>query len=239
MIREFEKVDFKIIEDPDGLYQFRDEDILITTQNKIDIVPKKDNLPPRRYFTMKTLDNIEEALKIGRSWFEFEYIGAKIEISPDTKTGRRVSYCPAGFVFQRLWEHYQKESPIKPKRSDYIFQNVGTTHSKGLDYIGKCLTDTFLRRLWYEFREYLASKEIHLNSEYTLYSCRAFFINLNLEAGNKPHQVAKMVGHSVATQAKHYEAMEVVKLASRFSKLTSGQTKQAKLSLRYVDQQEN
>ena len=236
MIHEYEKVDFKIIKDPDGLHPVREDEILITTQEGIDIIPKTDNLPPRRYFTTKTLDNIEEAVKIGRSWFEVEYIGAKIEISPDTKTGRRVSYCPAVFAFQNLWEYYQRESPIKPKRSDYVFQNVGTTHSKGLDYIGKCLNDTFLRRLWYEFRDYLASKEILLNSEYTLYSCRAFFINLNLEAGNKPHQVAKMVGHSVATQSKHYEAMEVMKLASRFSKLTTGQTRQSKLSFRFADE---
>lgn len=236
MIHEYEKVDFEIIDDPDGLYPLREEQILITTQNGIDIIPETDNLPPRRYFTIKTLGNIEEALKIGRSWFEVEYIGAKIEISPDTKTGRRVSYCPAGFAFQKLWEYYQRESPVKPKRSDYVFQNVGTTHSKGLDYIGKCLNDTFLRKLWYEFRDYLANKEIFLNSEYTLYSCRAFFINLNLEAGNKPHQVAKMVGHSVATQSKHYEAMEVMKLASRFSKLTSGQTRQSKLSFRFADE---
>jgi len=236
MIHEYEKVDFEIIDDPDGLYPLREEQILITTQNGIDIIPETDNLPPRRYFTIKTLGNIEEALKIGRSWFEVEYIGAKIEISPDTKTGRRVSYCPAGFAFQKPWEYYQRESPVKPKRSDYVFQNVGTTHSKGLDYIGKCLNDTFLRKLWYEFRDYLANKEIFLNSEYTLYSCRAFFINLNLEAGNKPHQVAKMVGHSVATQSKHYEAMEVMKLASRFSKLTSGQTRQSKLSFRFADE---
>lgn len=236
MIHEYERIDYEIIEDSEGMYAPHGDEILITTQKGIDIIPKTENLPPRRYFTTKTLCNIEESLESGKNWFEVEYIGAKIEISPDTKTGRRVFYCPAGFALKKLWEYYQVESPIKPRRSDYIFQNVGTTHSKGVNHVGNPLNDTFLRRLWYEFRDFLESISIHLNPGYTLYSCRSFFINLNLEAGNKPHQVAKMVGHSVATQAKHYEAMEVMKLATRFSKITSGQISQSKLDFRYIDE---
>ncbi|CAK6688470.1 hypothetical protein OGCDGJMD_00432 [Cyanobium usitatum str. Tous] len=236
MLHEYEKVEYEIIQDDEGVHSLNEDEILITTKKGIEIVPKTDNLPPKRYFTTKTLENIEESLEKRRNWFEVEYIGAKIEISPETKTGRRVFYCPAGFALKKLWEYYQSQSPIKPKRSDYIFQNVGTTHSKGVNHVGNPLNDTFLRRLWYEFRDFLVSKEINLNPEYTLYSCRSFFINLNLEAGNKPHQVAKMVGHSVATQAKHYEAMEVQKLATRFSKITSGQISQSKLDFRYVDE---
>lgn len=236
IISEFERVEFEIIHDEEGDYRVGEGSMLITTQNGIDIVPKTDNMPPKRYFTMKTLDNIEEAVEIGRNWFEVEFLGAKVEVSADTKTGRRVFYCPAGYAFQKLWNYYKDFSPIKPRRHDYVFQNVGTTHSKGDAHVGKHLNDTFLRRLWYEFRDYLSSNGIRLNPDYTLYSCRSFFINLNLEAGNQPHQVAKMVGHSVSTQSKHYEAIEVKKLAARFSKITEGQIKQARQELKFVDE---
>ena len=236
IIREYERVDFEIIEDEEGDLILDHDQILITTQEGIDIVPKTDNLPPKRYFTLKTLENIESAVKAGRNWFEVEFLGAKVEVGADTKTGRRTFYCPAGFAFHKLWEHYLKKAPFRPKRTDYIFQNVGTSHSKGDRHVGKPLNDTFLRRLWYEYRDYLASLAINLNPRYTLYSCRSFFINLNLEAGNKPHQVAKMVGHSISTQSKHYEAMEVRKLATRFSKITEGQIKRAKIQSRFVDE---
>ena len=236
VISDYERVDFIVIEDKSGTFVPENDELLITTQDGIDIVPKTDNLPPKRYFTMKTLDNIEKAVKMGRSWFDVEFLGAKVEVSADTKTGRRTFYCPAGFAFRNLWKYYQTKTSIRPKRSDYIFQNVGTSHSKGDKHTGKPLDDSFLRRLWYEYRDYLASKEIHLNPEYTLYSCRSFFINLNLEAGNKPHQVAKMVGHSVSTQARHYEAIEVRKLATRFSKITEGQIKAGKMVSTFVDE---
>jgi hypothetical protein len=235
VISEIEKIDFEIIEDEEGAFVPSDGEMLITTQDHIDIVPKTANLPPKRYFTAKTLENIEQAVGTGQNWFEFEFVGAKVEVSADTKTGRRIVYCPAGIAFQKLWKHYQN-GPVRPKRSDYIFQNVGTSHSKSDSHLGNPLNDTFLRRLWYEFRDYLTSKDMRLNPEYTLYSCRSFFINVNLEAGNKPHQVAKMVGHSVSTQSKHYEAMEVKKLATRFFKITEAQVKQDRISSRFVDE---
>lgn len=236
VISELERVDFIIVEDKDGTSLLNDGEILITTQDGIDLVPKTDNLPPKRYFTIKTLENIEKAVRTGKNWFEVEFLGAKVEVSADTKTGRRIFYCPAGFALYKLWGFYQKNAPVRPKRSDYIFQNVGTSHSKANNHVGNPLNDTFLRRLWYEYRDYLASRNIRLNPEYTLYSCRSFFINLNLEAGNKPHQVAKMVGHSVSTQAKHYEAMEVARLATRFSKITEGQIKQARVLSKFIDE---
>lgn len=236
IISTFERVDFRIYTDDTYLTPLGEDEILIGTQSRIDLLTKTTNMPPKRYWTMNTLDNIEESVKLGRNWFEVEFLGAKVEIDVDTKTGRRIFYCPAGFEFDALWKYYESNSPIKPRINDYIFQNVGTTHSKGDRHIGKPLHDTFLRRLWYEFRDYLVSRGIHLNPNYTLYSCRSFFINRNLEAGNKPHQVAKMVGHSVATQAKHYEAMEVKNLASNFYKITEGQIKQSEIKTRLVNE---
>lgn len=193
-------------------------------------------LPQFPYITKHTGESFTAAKKLGRDWFEFEFLGAKIEVDIDTKTGRRIIYCPAGHEFKTLWWTYKKFAPIKPTRNDYVFQNVGTSHSKGDKHLGNPLNDTFLRRLWYEFRDYLNSKGFELNPAYTLYSCRSFYINQNLEAGNKPHQVAKMVGHSVSTQSKHYEAMEVKKLASRFSRLTQGQIEDSKLKTKFADE---
>jgi hypothetical protein len=232
------KVEFKVIDDPEGTWNELDSEneALVTTQESIDIVIKKENMPAQNKWTMKTLDSIEEAVKSNRNWFEVEYLGAKIEVNPDTKTGRRIVYCPAGWYFQELWKYFQEESPVLPKRSDYIFQNIGTSHSRGDKNLGSPLSDSFFRRLWYEFRDYVNEKRETLRSDYTLYSCRSFFINLNLEMGNTPHQVAKMVGHSVATQSRHYEAIEVKKIAGRFTSVTDGQLKKSKIRSFYADE---
>jgi site-specific recombinase XerD len=235
IISDFEKVNFRVWNSEECPH-VEENEMLIGTMNGVQVLPDTNLMPPKKYLTMKTLDSIEEAIQKNRNWFEVEFVGAKIQVSADTKTGRRTVYSPAGRHFQMLWEHYKKYSPIKPKRNDYIFQNVGTTHSKGDDYVGKPLNDTSLRRLWYEFKEYLSHLEIEINHNYTLYSCRSFFININLEAGSQPHQVAKMVGHSVSTQSRHYEAMEVKKLATRFTKITSGQIKQSRLNTQFVDE---
>lgn len=200
-----------------------------------DVYPKTSDLPFNWYFTSKSYNSMKEAVQLKRNWYEHELLGARIEVSPDTKTGRREIYCPAGFYFKKLWLHYEKHSPLKPSKNDYIFQNVGSRYSLEGKHVGNPLNDTFLRRLWYEFKEYLSTRMV-LNPEYTLYSCRAFFINLNLEAGNKPHQVAKMVGHSVATQAKHYESMDIKRLATHFTGITSGQIKRAQLHSSSVDE---
>jgi integrase len=237
IISENQKVNFRILNEDPKLYQFHKEEMVIQIAENLSIVFKTGDMPAQNYFTMKTFNSILEALKLDKNWFEVEFVGAKIEISADTKTGRRTVYCPAGYEFQILWEYYQKESPIKPRRSDYIFQNIGTTHSKKDKHIGNKLNDTFLRRLWYEYLEYLSTKGINLNPAYTIYSCRSYFINMNLEAGNKPHQVAKMVGHSVATQSKHYEAIEVTTFASNFFRITDNQVKQPKIKASFVDEE--
>ncbi len=235
IISENQKVNFKILNEDPKLYQLQEEEMVIQMAENLNIVFKTGEMPAQNYFTIKTFDSILDALKFGRNWFEVEFVGARIEISADTKTGRRTVYCPAGFEFQILWEHYQKKSPIKPRRTDYVFQNIGTAHSKKDKHVGNKLNDTFLRRLWYEYRDYLSANGINLNPDYTLYSCRSYFINMNLEAGNKPHQVAKMVGHSVATQSKHYEAIEVTAFASKFFRITEKQIKQSKIKASYID----
>jgi hypothetical protein len=236
IISENQKVNFRILNEDPKLYQSIEKEMIIEIMDNLCIIFNTGEMPAQNYFTIKTFDSILESLKLGRNWFEVEFVGARIEISADTKTGRRTVYCPAGFEFQLLWEHYQKKSPIKPRRTDYVFQNIGTSHSTKDKHVGNKLNDTFMRRLWYEYRDYLIIKGKNLNPAYTLYSCRSYFINMNLEAGNKPHQVAKMVGHSVATQSKHYEAIEVTSFAPNFFRITDNQVKQPRIKASFIDE---
>jgi integrase len=137
---------------------------------------------------------------------------AIIQIAPETKTGRREVICPAGIYLKRLKEFYKKEEGQLPKSDDFIFRNVGTKTSKNA-HIGNALSDSFLRRLWYEFREDLfKDKEIYFDENYTLHSCRAYYINKRLELGVKPVFVAKLVGHSIKTMEKHYENIKLRQL---------------------------
>ena len=139
---------------------------------------------------------------------------AIIQIAPETKTGRREVICPAGIYLKRLKEFYKKEEGQLPRSDDFVFRNVGTKTSKNA-HIGNALSDSFLRRLWYEFREDLfKDKEIYFDENYTLHSCRAYYINMRLQFGVKPVFVAKLVGHSIKTMEKHYENIKLRQLTA-------------------------
>ena len=139
---------------------------------------------------------------------------AIIQIAPETKTGRREVICPAGIYLKRLKEFYKIEEGQLPRSDDFVFRNVGTKTSKNA-HIGNALSDSFLRRLWYEFKEDLfKDKEIYFDENYTLHSCRAYYINKRLELGVKPVFVAKLVGHSIKTMEKHYENIKLRQLTA-------------------------
>jgi integrase len=142
-----------------------------------------------------------------------ERLIAHIEVSPDTKTGRRLVICPAGVYFRRIRNFYKDKTGSFPKPNDYIFMNIGTTHSKKMDFVGKALSTDHLRKLWYELMEDLkVDKDIHFTNHYTMYSCRSFFINQRLEMGVPPNYVAKLVGHSIKTMERHYENIQLKNL---------------------------
>ena len=139
---------------------------------------------------------------------------ARIQISPETKTGRREVICPAGDYFKRLKRFYREEEGQNPDRNDFIFRNVGTKTSKNA-HIGNALSDSFLRRKWYEFREDLfEDKGIYFEENYTLHSCRAYFINKRLEYGLSPAVVGELVGHSIKTMERHYKRIRIRQLES-------------------------
>lgn len=149
-----------------------------------------------------------------------ERIIAHIEVSPDTKTGRRLVICPAGIYFRRIRNFYKEKTGSFPKPNDYIFRNIGTTHSKKMDFVGMPLSSDHMRKLWYEFMEDLRNdKDIHFNKHYTIYSCRSFFINQRLEMGVPPNYVAKLVGHSIKTMERHYENIQLKNLEPELVKV--------------------
>jgi len=130
----------------------------------------------------------------------------EVQVSPETKTGKRLVISPAGVYFRRLRDHYRKHS-FTCKRDEYIFRNVGTRNQHKDKFDGNPLSLNNLRRLWYELTE-----ELDLENHYTIYSCRSFYINQKLELGIPLRIVAKNVGHTVETMEKYYENIGIRKL---------------------------
>ena len=139
-----------------------------------------------------------------------DYWGVIIEVSPSTKTGRRTVICPAGVYFKRVHKLYC-DAGFKPTGSDFIFRNIGTKHSKADNHFGEALTSGFLRKLWYELIDSFkdSDKGYDFLKNYTVYSCRSFFINQRLELGIPPSVVGELVGHSLTTMQKFYKNLQI------------------------------
>ena len=157
-----------------------------------------------------------------------ERLIAHIEVSPDTKTGRRLVICPSGVYFRRIRDFYKNKTGSFPKPNDYIFMNIGTTHSKKMDFVGKPLSTDHFRKLWYELMNDLKDdKDVHFSKNYTTYSCRSFFINQRLEMGVPPNYVAKLVGHSIKTMERHYENIQLKNLEPELVEVRKKKLEQA------------
>ena len=138
--------------------------------------------------------------------------GAVIQVSPDTKTGRREVICPAGVFFKRLNEHYTSHG-YTCNKDDLIFRNIGTKNSRAEHHVGQALTLSFLRKLWYELlKDFEIDKGYPLSLNYTIYSARSFFINQRLELGIPPTVVGELVGHTIKTMEKHYKKIAIRKM---------------------------
>ena len=124
-----------------------------------------------------------------------------------------------GTHFKRLKDHYQDHG-YTTKPDEYVFRNIGTLNSRKDDFVGRPLSDSFLRKLWYEFSEETqAYHKIQFQRKYTLYSCRSFFINQMLMEGHEPHIVAKLVGHSVKVCERHYEEIKMMQISDQLVEL--------------------
>ena len=173
-------------------------------------------------------DGYEYDVDIRRDKVVRERLIAHIEVSPDTKTGRRLVICPSGVYFRRIRNFYKDKTGSFPKPNDYIFMNIGTTNSKKMDFVGRPLSTDHLRKLWYEFMEDLrVDKDVHFTNHYTIYSCRSFFINQRLEMGVPPNYVAKLVGHSIKTMERHYENIQLKNLEPELVEVRKRKLEQA------------
>ena len=148
-----------------------------------------------------------------------ERVSAIIQIHPDTKTGRRKVICPAGIYLKRLKLLYQQTEDRMPKNDEFVFRNIGCKNSKNA-HIGGALSDSFMRRMWYEFLDDIKNdKDIEFEERYTLHSMRAYYINKRLELGVSPSFVAKLVGHNIRTMEKHYENIQLLNLEPELIKV--------------------
>ena len=140
----------------------------------------------------------------------FTRYGVRIQIPPDTKTGSREVVCQGGQYFLQLRDLYKEKIGSYPKPDDPLFMNVGTLTSKKDDFYGKPLTDSFLRRLWYELKDEMREyKGIEFQKAYTFHSCRSWFINEKLASGTPPAVVGQIVGHSLKVMETFYKNIEV------------------------------
>ena len=69
-----------------------------------------------------------------------ERIIAHIQVSPDTKLVEDSSSVQPGVYFKRIRDLYLKEESKSPSKNDYIFRNIGTTHSREDHFVGRPLT---------------------------------------------------------------------------------------------------
>jgi integrase len=181
-----------------------------------------------RRYDVSSEDGYESDVDIRRNKVVRERLIAHIEVSPDTKTGRRLVICPAGVYFRRIRNFYKDKTGSFPKPNDFIFMNIGTTHSKKMDFVGRSLSIDHLRKLWYEFMNDLkVDKDVYFSKNYTMYSCRSFFINQRLEMGVPPNYVAKLVGHSIKTMERHYENIQLKNLEPELVEVRKKKLEQA------------
>ena len=140
----------------------------------------------------------------------FTRYGVRIQVPPDTKTGAREVICQGGQYFIQLKELYKEKLGHFPKPDDPLFMNAGTLTSKKDDFFGRPLSGSFFRRLWYELRDEMRElKGIEFFNNYTLHSCRAWFINEKLASGIPPSVVGQIVGHSLKVMETFYKNIEV------------------------------
>ncbi len=141
---------------------------------------------------------------------------AEIRVPPDTKSGTRLVLTGAGVYFRRVNELYKKETGQTLKPTDYIFRNVGTDNSRADNFIGKPLSNSFMRKMFYEMMDEMRFyKGTEFTKNYTIHSARAYYINMRLESGIPPAVVGKLVGHNLKTMMKHYENINVMNLKSK------------------------
>ena len=136
---------------------------------------------------------------------------AVISVPVETKTSFRRFASPTGKWFNNLKEMYKEETGAPLKKTDYIFQNIGTDNSKGDKFVGNPLSQSFILRTFYDMlKELEFYKGIQFDENYTIHSTRSFYINKKLELGIPIAVVAQASGNNIRTIIKHYENLQAI-----------------------------
>jgi len=137
-----------------------------------------------------------------------EELVSVIKVNEDQKTGSRVVVCLAGTYFKRLRQYYIDNFDYTPKDSDPVFLEMfGRRKGSELDKYA-------LYRIWSELIRDAGLDRI----KFTLYHLRHFAITQQILNGVDLLLVAKNMGNSINTIARHYEHIDMEKNSKRLIK---------------------
>ena len=137
-----------------------------------------------------------------------EELVSVIQVNEDQKTGSRLVVCLAGIYFKRLKQYYVDNFDYTPKDNDPVFLEMFGRRK------GSVLDQYALYRIWGELMRDAGLDRI----KYTLYHLRHFSITQQILNGVDLLLVAKNMGNSINTIAKHYEHIDMEKNSRKLIK---------------------
>ena len=130
-----------------------------------------------------------------------EELVSVISVNEDQKTGSRVVVCLAGTYFKRLRQYYIDNFDYTPKDTDPVFLEMFGRRK------GSVLDKYALYRTWGELMRDAGLDRM----KFTLYHLRHFSITQQILNGVDLLLIAKNMGNSVNTIARHYEHIDMEK----------------------------
>lgn len=137
-----------------------------------------------------------------------EELVSVIQVDEDQKTGKRVVVCLAGTYFKRLRQYYVDNFDCTPKDNDPVFLEMFGRRK------GSVLGTHALYRIWGELMRDAGLDRM----KFTLYHLRHFSITQQILNGVDLLLVAKNMGNSINTIAKHYEHIDMEKNSRKLIK---------------------
>ena len=137
-----------------------------------------------------------------------EELVSVIKVNDEQKTGSRVVVCLAGTYFKRLRQYYIDNFDYTPKDKDPVFLEMfGRRKGSELDRFA-------LYRIWNELIRDAGLDRI----KFTLYHLRHFAITQQILNGVDLLLIAKNMGNSINTIARHYEHIDMEKNSRKLIK---------------------
>ena len=137
-----------------------------------------------------------------------EELVSVIKVNDEQKTGSRVVICLAGTYFKRLRQYYIDNFDYTPKDKDPVFLEMfGRRKGSELDRFA-------LYRIWNELIRDAGLDRI----KFTLYHLRHFAITQQILNGVDLLLIAKNMGNSINTIARHYEHIDMEKNSRKLIK---------------------